>query len=55
VHDPRFFLSILISVILFPSVAFADDSKTINGKEYKDATVSHVESGGILIKFPAAS
>jgi hypothetical protein len=46
----RFFLSILISVILFPSVAFADDFKTVNGKEYKNVTVSRVEPDGIVVK-----
>ncbi|MGH7984520.1 MAG: hypothetical protein ACREFF_15455 [Candidatus Udaeobacter sp.] len=32
------------------SLALADDFKTINGKEYKDATVSRVEPDGILLK-----
>lgn len=30
--------------------ALADDFKTINGKEYKDATVTRVEPDGILVK-----
>ena len=32
------------------SLALADDFKTINGKIYKDATISHVEADGIVIK-----
>jgi hypothetical protein len=36
---------------LSASLAFAEDFKTINGKEYKNATVSHVEPDGIMIKF----
>jgi len=32
------------------SVAFADDFKTIYGKEYKNATVSRVEPDGILLR-----
>jgi hypothetical protein len=35
---------------LFASIALADDFKTINGKEYKDATVSRVEPDGIVLK-----
>jgi hypothetical protein len=33
------------------SLALADDFKTIDGKEYKKAKVSRVESDGIVIKF----
>jgi hypothetical protein len=33
----------------FISVAFAEDFKTLNGKEYKDATVSRVEPDGIVL------
>ena len=32
------------------SITPADDFKTINGKEYKDATVSRVEPDGIVLK-----
>ena len=32
------------------SITPADDFKTINGKEYKDATVSRVEPNGIVLK-----
>ena len=34
----------------FASIALADDFKTINGKEYKNATVSRVEPDGIVIR-----
>src|ERR1051325_11058934 len=32
------------------SLARADDFKTITGKEYKNATVSHVEPDGLVLK-----
>ncbi len=35
---------------LSASLALAEDFKTINGKEYKDATVAHVEPDGIVLK-----
>ena len=35
---------------LSTSVLLADDFKTINGKEYKDATVSRVEADGIVLR-----
>jgi hypothetical protein len=38
-------------IALVASIASADDFKTVNGKEYKDATVTHVEPDGIVIKF----
>jgi hypothetical protein len=37
-------------VTLSTWVALAEDFKTVNGKEYKDATVSHVEPDGIVLK-----
>ena len=37
-------------VLSFISAAFAEDFKTLNGKEYKDATVSRVEPDGIVVK-----
>jgi hypothetical protein len=37
-------------ILLFTAAAFSDDFKTLNGKEYKDATVSRVEPDGIVIK-----
>jgi hypothetical protein len=41
-------LAILAAVSV--SLVLADDFKTINGKEYKDATVSRVEPDGIVLK-----
>src|SRR5437763_16340515 len=32
------------------SLALADEFKTMDGKIYKDATISHVEADGIVIK-----
>jgi hypothetical protein len=32
------------------SAAFAEDFKTVNGKEYKDAIVTHVDPDGIMVK-----
>jgi thiol-disulfide isomerase/thioredoxin len=44
-------MKILPAVLLcFASVAFGDDFKLINGREYKDATVSRVEPDGIVIR-----
>ncbi len=44
-------MKILTSLIVcFASVAFADDFKLINGREYKDATVSRVEPDGIVLR-----
>ena len=36
-------------VLCFTS-AFAEDFKTVNGKEYKDATVTRVDPDGIVVK-----
>src|SRR5213079_113871 len=38
------------SILSFISAVFADDFKTLNGKEYKDATVSRIEPDGIVLK-----
>jgi hypothetical protein len=38
------------SILSFISAAFADDFKTLNGKEYRDATVTRVEPDGIVLK-----
>ena len=38
------------SILSFISTVFADDFKTLNGKEYKDATVTRVEPDGIVLK-----
>jgi hypothetical protein len=43
--------TIAILAALFVSLALADDIKTINGKEYKNATVTRVEPDGITVKF----
>ena len=40
----------LILAVLFASLALSEDFKTINGKVYRDATVSHVEGDGIVLK-----
>ena len=32
------------------SMALAEDFKTVNGKEYKDATVTRVEGDGIVVR-----
>src|SRR5262245_48862870 len=45
---PQTVLAILATVAA--SLAFAEDFKTINGKEYKNATVSRVEADGILLR-----
>ena len=47
---PRCFLKVLILLILFPPIVFAEDFKTVNGKEYKDATVTSVEADGIVLR-----
>ncbi len=41
---------IAIIATVSASLAFAEDFKTINGKEYKDATVTEVEPDGIVVK-----
>src|SRR5436309_8043816 len=41
---------LMFSIVCFISAVFADDFKTLNGKEYKDATVSRVEPDGIVLK-----
>jgi hypothetical protein len=43
-------ISLAILATLSASIVLADDFKTINGKEYKDATVSRVEPDGIVLK-----
>ena len=40
-----------IVAALSASLALAEDFKTVNGKEYKNATVSRVEPDGIVIRF----
>ncbi len=44
------FPTFVILIVCFASIVLADDFKTINGKEYKNVTVSRVEADGIVIK-----
>ncbi len=37
-------------MLCFTSAAFAEDFKTVNGKEYKDATVTRVDPDGVVVK-----
>jgi chromosome segregation ATPase len=37
-------------ILSFTAAAFSEDFKTVNGKEYKDATVTRVEPDGIVVK-----
>lgn len=43
-------VSLVILATLSTSTALAEDFKTINGKEYKDATISRVEADGIVLR-----
>ena len=43
-------ITLAIIATLSASIALADDFKTVDGKEYKDATVTHVEPDGIVVK-----
>ena len=42
--------ALLIFEVLSASLAFAEDFKTVNGKEYKDATITRVEADGIVLR-----
>jgi len=42
--------TIAILPLLSASLVLCDDFKTIGGKEYKNATVSHVEADGIVLR-----
>jgi len=42
--------ALAIAAALSASLAVADDFKTINGKEYKNATVTRVEADGIIVR-----
>jgi hypothetical protein len=44
-------ISLVIIAALFASLALAEDLKTTNGKEYKDAKVTRVEPDGVVITF----
>jgi hypothetical protein len=43
--------ALIILVLCCASVVLADDFKTVDGKEYKNATVSRVEPDGVVISF----
>src|SRR5467141_2559729 len=43
-------MKILASILCFASVVLADDFKVIDGKEYKNVTVSRVEPDGIVLR-----
>ena len=45
--DTRVLTFLIFSVA---SAAFSEDFKTVNGKEYKDATVTRVEPDGIVLR-----
>ncbi len=42
--------TLAILTVLSASLGLAEDFKTINGKIYKDATISRVEADGIVLK-----
>jgi hypothetical protein len=42
--------TLAILIVCFASIALADDFKTIDGKIYKDATISRVEADGLILK-----
>ena len=39
-----------ILLLSFAAAAISEDFKTVNGKEYKDATVTRVEPDGVVVK-----
>jgi hypothetical protein len=43
-------IALSIFAALSASLALAEDFKTINGKEYKDATLTRVEGDGIVLR-----
>ena len=45
--------SAVILAILFASLALSEDFKTVDGKKYKDATVSRIEGDGIVLRTEA--
>jgi len=42
--------ALTFSILLFAAVALADDFRTIDGREYKNVTVSRIEPDGIVLK-----
>jgi len=49
--NPQKMTIAILATLSAISLAFADDFKTVNGKEYKNATVTRVEPDGITVKF----
>src|SRR5467141_2467107 len=43
-------MKILASILCFASVVLADDFKLVDGKEYKNVTVSRIEPDGIVLR-----
>ena len=39
-----------ILLLCFAAAALSEDFKTVNGKEYKDATITRIEPDGIVVK-----
>jgi hypothetical protein len=39
-----------VLILSFAAAAFPEDFKTVNGKEYKDVTITRVEPDGIVVK-----
>jgi hypothetical protein len=49
-NSPRKIIIVILAA-LSASLALGDDFKTVNGKEYKNATVTRVDPDGITVKF----
>jgi chromosome segregation ATPase len=41
---------VTVLILCFTSAAFGEDFKTVNGKEYKDATLTRVDPDGVVVK-----
>jgi hypothetical protein len=51
IHNVKYWKTALaLLAVLSTSLVLAEDFKTINGKEYKNATVSHIDADGIVLK-----
>lgn len=48
--NPRKTTIAMLAAVFATSFLLADEFKTVDGKEYKDATVTHVEPDGIVVK-----
>jgi hypothetical protein len=48
--NPRKTAIAILAILVCVTLTLADDFKTIDGKEYKGATVSRVEADGIVVK-----